>query len=561
MKELRHDLLALLAALRHIVVGAVRIFAWDSLKDGFIDIRRLERAPRMVALVGLTLVFGLIASILFNDPLRTSGALEPLPLSSSSAHAIFTPPIAVPLALIALILAWSSMLTSALHIHPLARWGVLLCFVFFGLPPDAVGVIALAVGEDLGRLLLLGGLALLLAALLLLAFIILPRRQRPLGFEFTIILGAVGGLFVLALYGAVQASQIGNVNFVNGYLTAEAITNQRNLITPLIYLSGAEIINFGVTFTGWGAQATARYASRWMVIVLLATFLVFRWFGVLTGQILPGVPPAQLLAWGGAGLAGLCLIPLAWRRASQPVGEAPAPGWTVGLILTMVAPQQLLLVVLLIVAAFFTTQTGDPNVIANMTVVTKPIIALSARLRDAFYPLLTGAGLLMTLYGLRRRRPTLATFGVILAWTQFIYWLTENGHPLERFRYRYGDIELWFLLVLTALTLYWAARRQLVGDRPLRLLALAVFTWLLHFSDFLDNPLSLSLLRPGWRLVYGVWHPVGCADGRGTLEDQRRFAALPQSEPNPDGHWLRAVDPEHLALVHGHAQCGRAHLQ
>ncbi len=482
---------ALLKALWQILVGAFRIFAWDSLKSGFIDVRRLDRVPRLIALVGFALVFAFIASILFNDPLRTGGVLEALPLSSTAARGIFVPSLAVPLALVAVILAWSLILTSALHVQKWARWGILLGFLLFGLPADVIGSMITAAGSNALLLLAFVGGTLLLLGGLLLCFVLFPRRTAVLAIEFTTVLLLVGGMFVLFLIAAVQATQLSNVNFVSGYFTADAVTNPRNLTIPLIYLSGAEIISFGITFTSWGGQATVRYANRWVVLVLLGAFLAYRWFGVLTETILPGISPAQWLAWGGAALAGACLVPLAWWRARQGAYETIPFKLVLGLILLMIVPQLLLFVSIIGVSAFFLTQASDPNVIQNMTTATGPLTALSNLLSDVVYLMLTGAGAAVAVYGLRRQRYSIAAYGMILAWTQFVYWFTENGRPLQTLRYHYAEIEFWILVSLTALTLYWGARRQLNADRALKILGLAIFTWLLHFTDFLDNPLTL----------------------------------------------------------------------
>lgn len=485
------NLRSLFPALWHIFVGAFRIFAWDSLKSGFIDVRRLDRVPRLIALVGFALVFAFIASILFNDPLRTGGVLEALPLSSVAARGIFVPSLAVPLALVAVILAWSLILTSALHVQRWVRWGIFAGFLFFGLPADSIGIMLTAAGENVLLLIAyLGGLLLLMGGLLF-SFVFFPRRRALLAVEFTTLLFCIGSLFVLFLFVAVQATRVSSINFVSGYFTADAVTNPRNLTIPLIYLSGAEIISFGIAFTSWGGQATVRYANRWIILVMLGAFLAYRWFGVVTTYVLPGVSTAQWLAWGGAALAAACLIPLAWWRARRDAYETVPFKLVMGLILLMIVPQMLLFVGIMAVSAFFLTQAADPNVIQNMSAAAGPFTALSSALRDIVYLILTGAGAAVAAYGLRRKRFSIAAYGIILAWTQLVFWFTENGRPLQILRYHYADIEILILSGLTALALYWGARRQLNADRALRVLGLAIFTWLLHFTDFLDNPLAL----------------------------------------------------------------------
>ncbi len=195
-----------LRTLWRIGVSAAGIFAWNSLKSGFIDVRRLARVPRLIALVGFALILIFIASILFNDPLRTGGVLEPLPLSSSAARGIFVPAFAVPLALGAVILAWSLILTSALHIQRWARWGVLIVFMLFGLRTYAFGGMVSATGEDVWLLLAFGGGTMAFLGGLAGSFIFFPRHRAGLTVEFTTVLLLVGGLFILFLAAAMMAA-------------------------------------------------------------------------------------------------------------------------------------------------------------------------------------------------------------------------------------------------------------------------------------------------------------------------------------------------------------------
>ena len=294
----RQTIVTLLTALWAILVGGVRVFAWDSLKGGFIDVRPLPRVARFLTLVGLLLVFVFILSIFFNDPLRRSGSLEALPLSSFGARSISVPSTAVPIAYIAIILAWTFLLTGAVHVRPAVRWGVLVCFFLFGVPGLFAGTTqGAAFGNDV-LLLTLIGLAVIGILGLLISFILLPRLRLSLAFEFTLMLALVGGLFVLGLY-TVSISKTGAIDFVSGYLVPDAVNSARTLIIPFLYLAGAEMMNFGISLTRWGTQSAERYGRGWIIPALLASVLVIRWFDFVVNHILTGVSQAQLLAWGG----------------------------------------------------------------------------------------------------------------------------------------------------------------------------------------------------------------------------------------------------------------------
>jgi hypothetical protein len=524
----RKNLAALLDNLSHILGGAVRIFAWNSLKSGFIDVRHLPRVPRVLALVGLVVVFAFIASILFNDPLRFSGTLENLPLSSTTTRGIFVPSPVVPLSLLAVIFAWTLVLTSALHIHVLVRWGILVSFLLFAIPGDFAGT-ALIAGDEAGSLLpvLFGGTALLFL-LVLASFILLPRFRLSVMLEFLLMLACVGGFYILALYSALRAS-VGSVDFVNGYLVPELVTNPRFLVVPLVYLSGAEIISFGITFTAWGAQATARFARAWVVTLLLGLFLLYRWYGVLTQIVLPGIPSPRWLAWGGAALAIVSLVPLTLWRLRQPLDDRVPLKLIVGLILLIILPQLVLLAaVMLLTTYFIALSAAAPNVVEGMQSTMSGLVGSSTRLRDALYFILTIAGIAVALIALRRKRYSVAAFGMLLAWTQFVFAFTENGQPLQALRYKYADIEIWILIALTALTLYWVARRALTPDRALKLLALAFFAWVLHFTDFLDDPLSFFFGLAGVSFTaFGILWGLLTAGGRwGVNSDSPQFPKM-----------------------------------
>src|SRR5581483_298558 len=178
----RPTLRALVLTVWTILTAGHRVFAWDSLKEGFIDVRPLPRVPRLLSLVGLVLVGVFLASILFNDVLRFSGHLELLPLDSTAARGIFVPTPAVPLSYIVIILAWTFLFTGVLHVRAAVRWALLVVFVFFGLPGLFLNGLQAVVEPSAPFLLIALGITAIAMLGILLALVLLPRLHLPLAF-------------------------------------------------------------------------------------------------------------------------------------------------------------------------------------------------------------------------------------------------------------------------------------------------------------------------------------------------------------------------------------------
>lgn len=511
----RQNIIALATAIWIILVGGVRVFAWDSLKDGFIDVRPLPRVPRFLTLVGLVLVFVFIGSIFFNDPLRWSGSLQVQPLESSAARGLSVPSTAVPIAYIAIILAWTFLLTGALHVRPAVRWVILFCFFVFGLPGLLGGSLQAAAFGDPVFLAALIATAALAVLGLLIAFILLPRFHLSLAFEFTLILLLVGGLFIHALFTAAAVSKASSINFVSGYLVSETILGTRLLIIPFLYLAGAETMNFGISLTRWGTRSAERYARGWIIPALLFGILLIRWLDIVWNQLLGGISQTQLLAWGGALLTAIAFIPIALWRARYPFGDRVPLKLTVGLIFVAVLPQLALIVSLSIFTFVLLSIAADSSAVTTMNRFADTAGILSNWLGDSLYLIMSLAGLVTALIALRWKRYTVAAYGMILAWTQLLLFLMKAGGPLEALTFHYQQLDLLILIALTALTLYWWSRRELTPQRMLTLLALVVFGWVLNFIDFLDNPLALFLGFAGiFFTVFGILWSVLTAGGK-----------------------------------------------
>lgn len=523
----RQTVTTLLTSAWTILEGGVRIFALDSLKEGFIDIRPLPRVAQFLSVVGLISVFVFIASIFFNDPLRWSGTLELLPLSSAASHGLGVPSTAVALTYLATILAWTFMLTGALHVRAVVRWGVLVCLFSFGFPGEFLGALQGVTFNDPFLLLITFGAGIAAILLLLIALIILPRIHLPLTVEFVLMLALLGVLYGLNFYVSVETTRQSHVDFVSGYLVPDVITGTRILIIPFLYLAGAEMMNFGVSFTRWGVQSAQRFGRDWVLLILLVALLVYRWIDVAVNHLLPGVSLQQAQAWGGALLAGMGLIPIALWRARHPPGDRVPLKLVVGLILVAIVPQFALLVALNLAVAIYLALLQNPGVLSEFSAASALALSYSNALREHLFLTMAVAGVITTVVALRWKRYTVAAYGMLLAWLQLVWWFMESGRPLQDWRYHYQDLDPWVLLVFTGLGIFWWWRNQLDKQHVLTLLALTFFAWVLNFVDFLDNPLALFFGFAGiFFVAFGILWSVLTAGGKFANYDSRQFPRL-----------------------------------
>lgn len=514
----------LLLTMWQVVVGGVRVFAWDSLREGVIDVTPLPRAARLITLVGLVLVAFFLASIWFSDALRTSGTLEALPLESSAARGVFVPNVAVPLSLTALTFAWSFLLAGALRVRAWARWATLLGFVLFGLAGLISGSVPLlqSVNATAAALSAVVGLGALV--LLILAFLVLPRFRLPLALEVSLIFVLVGALFIVNLLAAAITSTAGSVDFITGYLTPNAVTGPRILILPLLYIAGSEMGNFALTASGWATQSAKKYAPAGVLVFLLLALLAYRLGDLLINTILPGVSQEQWLKWGGAALTAVALVPIAlWRHRQPPGGKLPGR-LIVFLVIGLLAFQISLPVVVNVFTAMMFLVSSESGNLEQYAEVARQIVGLSEAYSQLYYLIAAVAGVVIAGAALWRKNYTVAAFGMVLAWTQTIWWLMENGRPLEMLRYSVSEMDVILLLGLVALTLYWLVRRQLTTSRALRLFGLAFLVWILTNTDFLDNPFSLLFGFTGvFFIVFGILWGVLTAGGRFANTDSPSF--------------------------------------
>lgn len=524
-------LINLLLTLWQIATSGVRVFAVDSLRDGVVDLRPLSRTGRALVLAALTIVTAFLLSLLFSDALRINGPLETLAVASTEARGLTAPVLAVPITLVTITLAWTYVLTGALHMRPVVRWLAYLSFVLFGAQALGSGMTNAALNSVLNPL--SAALTVLVSIVaffgLLIAFAVLPRLRAPLAVEFSVL----GGLMtLLVLPSAWQTALAGSTyqghTFGAGDVLNEALVLTRALLVPFLFISGVEMSNFAQSVSSWALQAVRRHASRMLVIGLLLALLIARL--VQHGAALIG-EPAPWAAWLGALvlLAGLALLGLMLRQrtlgGSVPFGSIVA--W-----IAAYSAFNVMLFPLMQIATFVLIAFGVLS--GNMAAVqplSTSVFSVVDTISDTYARFnLLGLALAAAATGVllrRRGRHSLGAFALVLAWSAGWRWITRLDQPLGALRWQLEHLDTLLTPALLALTVYWLARGRLTEARALKLLGLALLAALLNQTSFLDNPFSPLLNVAGVLLIaVGILWNVLTSGGRFLNADSASFPRI-----------------------------------
>ena len=526
MTSLRGLFTALLV-LFEIVVAGTRVFALDGLRAGLIDVRPLNRVTRLLALIGLLLVFGFLFSLVFGDVLRLNSSLQLLTYASSAVRGLLAPSVAVPLTLLAVALGWTYILTGALHVRRAARWFALALYILYVIPGLGRSILTTATTLDMTTTFTSIGGAACLSLLILFAFALLPHLHWPLAVEFSVLWLCNSLLFLLAYAQVVIGAQRTlDAPFNAGDLVTELVLIERTLLIPFLFVAGVEMVNFGRDVSGWGGKTLQRFASARMAKGLLLALLAYRGYGFARSWLSEGISAQQVNAWLGAAAlaAGLWLI-LRWRQRKAIGDSVPMKlvlalifGTTSSLILLTVILQWVPLLFILIVIL-----TQDPSAMTTAGFF-ETVDALSQTYGQIALLVTAILGVIIALAAMRRGRYTVAAFGWIVAWSRGLGWLTEPERALARWHFEYADVDVSLWLALTAVTLFWLARGQLTRTRALRLFVLALLAALLNQTGFLDNPFSPLFSFAGiFFLAFGILWSVLTAGGRFLNDDSKNF--------------------------------------
>lgn len=501
----RRDVVAVLLTLWQITRTATHDFVWNSVVEGTINVRPLSRPLRLLAVAGQLLIAGFLLSILFNQALRVNGPLELLQLDTGATRGLMAPSAAIPLTLVAMALGWGYVLAGALRVRPWLRWLIAAVYVGFGvLPLASATVSALAFG-------FVPWWSLLSLPLIAVALVVLPLLPPRPALEWCA-MTALNGIFFcesVALMAYGEALSGGELR-VSALVSSLAL-NGFALVAPFLFIAGLGWIDFALDLSSWTARAVRSHARGWLVAGLLLAFLAYRLLAEGRAFAEEATETRAWLALGGAAIfcGGLALI-MAWR--ARRGRESPVPRrLVVGLLLVPLLLQIFIFLAINLAGIGQMALLFVPEAQARLAGLMGAGQRLS-ELAGQHRPLLTAAlGVAVAVVAARRGIPSVAAFGMILAWAQVMAWLTASGRPLYALRYSYAEVDRLVLLALAGLAVYWLARRALSLERAVPLLALALLMALLNQTDFLDNPFSPLFGFAGVAfLVFGiVWNVLG----------------------------------------------------
>jgi hypothetical protein len=541
---MQNGFLNLLKTSRQVASTALNSFVVDVAREGAIDFRPLHPALRVMLIFGFGLLGLFMVGILVGEQVRLWFPREILLPESSDVRTLTIPTPYVPLTLLAFTVGWGFILSGALYTRPLFRWLILFAYYIFFALNVVVESASAALGASGVTGFILFLFALLLNCLLFFTFLILPRfnTMRPLVWAWIMVL--VATLTTTGYLLVVRTQAITN-EFTSGNFLSGLITNLFILIVGFLLISGLGWIDFALQTSKWATDAVQQHASRFIVLLFLLILLGVRGIGMMQRVAQSGFDSNALL--GAclliAGVAGIGFL----RRYFAPNGEVPY-AFLMWFAVLIPAAQYLIYIVTRFAFVFLIFQIMRAETqqwTDQLADVTAHITEWEVLIRPF---LMAGVGILIAFLA-RRRNGMLATFGLVVAWTQLLKWLMAYGRPLAAYRYEYADVDFVMVGLLLVLVLVGVFTNQLSRLRMLHLFAIAALMALLNQTDFLDNPFSPLFGSAGIAFfVFGTfWNVIDLAglfvnkDTPGLPRDSRALLYI--------GYALLAVSVSHWFIA------------
>lgn len=482
----------LLGLLWSVSSGAVRDFVWADLRDGLLDLRPMPRNARLLARAGLVLFALVIIAMLFGDFWRSHASLIPLP-EMRGVRPQLLPALLLPVTLFLLVVAWSFVLTGALHSHWALRLGFLLLYIL-----TAIGwVNSILVSRDGSRLHVWAAVGALSGVVLF--FALRWRSQARPALEFSILFAFVAVVFLLAQAQEVESQRKFGLPVALAKLSFN-VNHLSGLITPLLLLIGMSIADFTRRASHWAADIILLRAPGWTAPAVLLVVAVWRgYIAVLeTVDYAAKSSPRELWlgylgAFGEVAVVALVWWLFAWlnRTAGSRLNEDKladaAEGSARPLVLAFSAVQVITFLVLAALMAL-------PGRVA-FDAIRNPLFALvdvlSGQVTAHWQLLMSAGGVAAAAWLARRGRNALAlylgTFGALQIWWHF----TSRGNVLEMLGWRgQSPVEFWWVTICFAAAVCWLARRTLTPERIGRLIVILLVVSLMRQRDFIENPFT-----------------------------------------------------------------------
>lgn len=506
LRPTRITLIALIGLVWAALSGTAREFVWADLREGMISLHGLSRPARILVWTGFSLLFVMVAALLFNDLWRAEFPLLPM-ASGISGRGSLLPAVLVPVTLFLLSMAWSFVLAGALHGHPAIRVITLLLYILATAWTGHAGVYVqwLAWGTT---------------AAILLFFIIRWRASSRPASEFSILLLLVSAPFVLSQAQSMSGGYISSSSLLLADLDSNIYT-LAYLVTPLLFMIGLDIADFTHRASRWSSEIALARLPLWGVYAILLLAAGWRLFIVVREAVEnagDGGIAAMVSPYAGA-LAIPLLVGLAWwsfgrsreRTAGQAVIDETIETSRRSGPPVILAHQALQIAAAVLLLAVIAPPIGIGGGSQLLLSIFDQLLVQEFYWRLLLYVLAVVAAFWVSRRGNSTLALYLGTFGLVAIWTE----ITGSGQPLAQFGWSAELVDFWWVMLFTVIGFFWLIRGRLTAERVQRLLFLLLITVLLRQTDFIEDPFSpffgfagVGLIAFGiiWdALTFGIW--------------------------------------------------------
>lgn len=519
-----------LRALLNVPVQLVREFIWADVRAGLVDLRGLDTPTRFLVMVGFGLLVGTVLALLFNETWREQFTLVPQ-VSGTVGRGTLAPDALLPVTFFLVAVAWAYGLAGALHSHWLARILVIGLYMLFALGwLNTTGVLAQLAAPTTLRATDYIELGIVVSATLSVPLIFLVRARRAArpAWEWLTLFICTATFFAL-----IQARGIANWRQFEIPLIVQVLqtnlASYQGLVAPLLLLAGVNIALFANQAARWTTDMAEGRLPRKVLTAALVIALGLRVWTIVN-EALARVSETGYAGEAAAvvGAAGLFVIlaaayfgvtRLSRNRAFSPDALAQrVRGVALWLILVFGAITLIEFVVLNLVQVTPSLRAWDPVRAFLFGVNGFLLMQVLEPWRILVSVLILGAAFWLARRGAREVALYLAITAGLALW----YEVTAPGGWLGALRGASAErIDALGMLILVALTVYWAATRTLTRERIAGLLFLTLLTGLVRQTDFISSPFSPFLGFAGIGFVaFGILYDAVTAGVWANAESQ-----------------------------------------
>lgn len=485
----RLTLAAIAGLLWAVSFGALRDFVWTDVRAGLIDLRGLTRATRALVWFGFGLLAAMVTILLFNDVLRAQFSLI-AQVNGAPGRGALLPVALLPVSLFMLSIAWTFLLTGALHSNRLVCYGILSFYFLLTSLRTALLVLGNLDSRGFGNLNVWQALGLLLAVPL---FFVLRRRARarPI-FEYSVLLILVSLTYTSSQSAGVDAWHATGIPTTLAEMQVD-IQLPGFVILPMLLFLGIDVANFARRASGWAVDIVTQRMARSALWIILAGVFIWRLRSIVQDTLdrfrnstLSTEWPAYAGALAIPLLAGALWWLMTHLATRDHTPEPPEPN-EVGEAAERIA---LPLIVIYFVSSAFVS-------LMHMTTIFDLgglVVSIAA----------LGVSAWFLRRGLRNIAAYLGIFSALSIWRE----LTKQGAPLGVFGGASVDntlVDFWWVLLLALAALVWQLRQRLHPERGAQLLFLLLLTALIRQTSFIESPFSpiLSFAGIGF-IAFGI---------------------------------------------------------